>query len=145
MKKVIAVVVALAVIVGAVVIVKPDLLESVFPGLFVEKHKDTIRRRATELITCLAQDNFDRCVDYIEPAYVRENGAKAVKLGFGIIAVVAKAAKLTPADVQITDIQLTDDNRAAVVQTSLRIKGEWKVQKPGYWVRVDGQWYSRPR
>lgn len=52
-----------------------------------------------------------------------------------------KLAKLQESDVRIDQITLGPDSKSAEVTTSLRIKDEWKPQKPSRWGRSDGQWY----
>ena len=143
MKKVAWLLAGAVITLGVVFAVKPGVLEGLMPGWFAEKHRKTIRSRATELILCLAENNPDKCVDYVEQAFVREHGAKAVKLRFGVVSFIAKAGKITAQDVEIGDIRLNADNTSAEVDCRLRVKGEWKVQTPGTWVRVGDQWYTR--
>lgn len=143
MKKILWLVAGALIALGAVIVLKPQLLEGVLPGLWAGKHKNAVRARATELIRYLAADDLDTCVQYVDPVFVREHGARAVKLRFGVAWFIAKAGKVTAADVEIGEIRLNADNTEAEVDCRIRVKGEWKAQKPGRWVRVNGQWYTR--
>jgi len=130
-------------VVGVVVVFASGLAEKVAPSLWADKHRATIAKRATELLTCVAQGEFDKCVDYTDPAFVREHGERGVRLRFGLIQLVAvKAGKLTMDDVEVGEVHLSPDNMRAQVELRLRVKGEWKDQKPGDRVRIDGQWYA---
>jgi len=144
MKKLIIVLVVLVlVVVGAVVVFASGLAEKMAPSLWADKHRATVARRATELLTCVAQGDMDKCVDYMDPDFVREHGVRGVKLRFQLIQLIAvQAGKLTMDDVEVREVRLSPDNMRAEVEWSLRIKGEWKDQKPGTWVRKNGQWYA---
>lgn len=106
--------------------------------------EETVRRRAEEVVYLLAShtrenDNLDALVGYVDPVYVRAQGTPKVKLQLGLLAVVAKIGRVDREDVRIEDVRVEGD-RATIV-SSVRVNGEWRAQKPGRWVRVDGEWY----
>ena len=142
-KHMVVLAVLVLVVAGAVLLFASGLAEKMVPSLWADKHRAAVTQRATELLTCVATGELDKCVDYIDPAFVREHGVRGVKLRFGLIQLVAvKAGKLTMDDVEVAEVRLSPDNMRAEVEWRLRIKDEWKDQKPGTWVRIDDQWYA---
>lgn len=142
MKKVIiGIVVGVVLVVVAIATLKPELTQDLLPGLWSGRHKNALRARTTTLIGCLCRDDMDGCVGLTDPAFVRQNGNDKTKIRFKILSVVFTLAKIQPGDVRIDDVTLGPDSKTADVTTSIRIKDEWKVQKPTKWVRSDGQWY----
>ena len=132
------------VVVGAVLVLKPELAESLVPSLWAGKHKAAVRQRATEMVGYLTENNLDGCVALTDPAFVRQHGVNGVKIRFGLLHLAAKAGKLDAAAVQLGEVRLTPDNQRAEIDMSLRMQGEWKAQNPGRWVRVDDRWYYCP-
>jgi len=145
MKKIAGLLVVAVVAVGAVVVLRPQWAESMAPGLWAGRHKRVVRERATEFVDYLGKNELDKCVEMTDPEYVRQNGVVAVKLGFGVFHLLAKAATLSQDDVQLSEVRLSDDNQTAEIDISLRIGGQWQYQKPWHWVRVEDQWYHSPQ
>ena len=142
MRKVIGGAVLGAILVAVVIAVaRPQLTESLFPGLWASHHRKVVRERSTELIRCLCRDDMDGCIRLADPVFVRQQGVDKVKLLFKLMNVIATLGKIQETDVRVDDVTLGPENKTAEVPISIQIRGEWKVQKPLKWVRSDGQWY----
>jgi len=127
--------------IGGIVLFKPNLTEDWVPGLWANHHKKILRERSMELLRCLCRDDMDGCIRLTDPAFVRQNGAEQVKIRFKLMSVVVTLGRIQESDVRVEQVILGPGNKTAEVPTSIRIKDEWKVQKPSKWVRSDGQWY----
>lgn len=102
-----------------------------------------LRQRHAEFIQAIYRENYDECVKFADPSFVQAKGTEATKGMFKIIGAFVKLAKLTPEDVRIDSITFDDKLTSAQIQTSHRIKGEWKAQKPSVWIYINGQWYIK--
>jgi len=56
---------------GAIVLLKPELAEDWFPGLWASRHRKAVNERATELMRCLCRDDMEGCVRLADPVFVR--------------------------------------------------------------------------
>ncbi len=142
MKK-LMIVVLLVVILAAVAVVwlKPELTYDWVPSLWASHHWKVIGERAASLVRHLRHDELDACVDLTDPNYVRQHGANAVKIRFGVIAGLMKLGRISDDDVRIDDITFGPDYKTAQVHWSVRAGRDWKAEDPSRWVRVDGKWY----
>ncbi len=69
-----------------------------------------------------------------------KGGADRVKKLYGVLGGLVRLAKLSPADIRIDSLEFNETYTKASLQTSHRVKGEWKSQKPGTWILEGKQW-----
>jgi|GEM_PF-1728798 len=105
------------------------------------KYENEIRQRFAKLSQALVDGNYDACVQFTDPAFVRAKGTEGTKILYKVIGGVVQLANLKTNDIRVDSISFSDDLQSAQVQTSHLVKGEWKPQKPYKWVHVQGQWY----
>jgi len=100
-----------------------------------------VRERAQKLIGHLCRGETDACMEYADPLFVRAQGAGKAKIGFAIMGGLLKLGKQTEQTVQIDEIIIGQDRKAATVRISLLADGQRKPIDPSRWVLADGQWY----
>ena len=100
-----------------------------------------IRDRAQQLLVCLFKEQYDDCLKFCDPIYVRAQGSEKIKGQLKFLSVIFKIAKITDKDIRIETVNVFQDGKTAEVIPSLQVKNEWKPQKPMKWRFEDGQWY----
>lgn len=107
------------------------------------RYEKAIRQRHDEFCQAICMGDYGRCVALTAPSSLTENGEKKVEGTYRVLGGIVKLAKLTPADVRIDSLEFNENYTKATLQTSHRLNGEWKAQKPGTWVLENGQWYAK--
>jgi hypothetical protein len=134
-------VLALLVGVAAVFLLKPELAFDAAPFLWSSYHKKAITERVTTLVDHLRNNNMQGCIDLTDPAFLRQHGDGGATVHFEILSGLIWLGKLKQEDIRVDEVTLGSDSRSAQVKVSVRTAGQWKVQTPYRWVRVDGKWY----
>ena len=100
-----------------------------------------IEKRCLALHRALIDNNLDQALTYIDPKNLNFVQPAAAKAYLGVWAGMLKVGQVTAQDVKVAQVRLGVKGNEAVVETRLRVRGNWDDQKPSYWVYRDGQWY----
>lgn len=101
-----------------------------------------LKQRFTQLATNICNSEPEKCVELVDPVYVRAQGTDKVVGSFKFMVGLYKFMKVDASKVRIDDVLILPKGQTAEVRYSLQVNGEWKAQeKPTNWLLVDGQWF----
>ncbi len=101
-----------------------------------------LKQRFTQLATNICNSEPEKCVELVDPVYVRAQGSDKVIGSFKFMVGLYKFMKVDATKVRIDDVLILPKGLTAEVRYSIQVNGEWKAQeKPTNWRLVDGQWF----
>jgi hypothetical protein len=97
--------------------------------------------RTRALFTALQQGDPAGALDFVARAELRERGAAAARLQFGIIGAMLKKSGLRTDELRIAAVDIAPDAQQARVDFELRINGTWEAAKSLRWRLEGDEWY----